>query len=166
MAAEQLLDGTALAQELMNEILSQHYEEPTELLGFGVELSELGSNRNSWDDVDDYNNWSASPPRLKDNTTLSAYSGWTRSVQVRRAKLSHPNDNSLTDQGLKRIEVTVTAPDGVQTVLLAWRSQWGSLEQPPAADATVHTHVTNQIQLTGGRTHYSSTALSNHAQDQ
>lgn len=166
MAAEQIHDGTALAQELMNEILSQHYEEPTELLSFGVELSELGSNRSSWDDVDDYNNWSASPPRLKDNTTLSEYTGWSRSVDVDRTRLSNPNSTTLLDEGLKRIIVTVTAPDGLQTQLVAWRSQWGTLEQPPVADATVQTRVTNQLQLTGGRTHYSGTALSNHAQDQ
>ena len=166
MAAEQIHDGTALAQDLMNEILSQEYEEPTELLGFGVELSESSSNRSSWDDVDDYHGWSASPPRLKDNTVLSEYTGWNRSVQVRRVKVDNPHANSFLDEGLKRIVVTVTAPDGAQTKLIAWRSQWGSLEQPPAADATVQTRVTNQLQLSGGRTHYSATALSNHAQDQ
>ena len=166
MTAEQIHDGTALAQELMNEILSQEYEEPTELLGFGVELSESWSNRSNWDDVDDYHNWNVSPPRLKDNSILSDYTGWRRSVSVKRVKLTNPNANSALDEGLKRIEITVTGPDGRQTKLVAWRSKWGTLEQPPVAEATVHTRVTNQLQLTGGRTHYSATAFSNHAQDQ
>ncbi len=166
IAAEGSHDGTALARDLMEEILSQHYREPDETIQFGIEASELITSRSAWDDVDDYQGWSASPPRLKNHTVMTGYTGWTRSVNVALVQLSNPGSTTLTDEGLKRIIVTVTAPDGEQTRLTAWRSQWGLLEQSPSADATVQTRAASQIQIGTGATHYSGTALQNHAQDQ
>lgn len=166
IAAEQVHDGTALAQHLMNEILSMHYEEPDATPTFGRETAEPPSFRQDWDDVDDYDGWSASPPQNRPGWALSGYAGWTRAVSVNLAQLNDPMLNSVSDDGLKRIEVTVTDPSGRQTQLTAWRSQWGALEQTPAADITAQTRVESQIQVGSGTTQYSGTALQNHARDQ
>lgn len=165
VVADQVHDGTALARDLMNEILAQHYVEPTQTPAFGREGGEPPSYRSAWDDVDDYNGWSASPPQDRPGWALPGYTGWTRGVTVDYAKLSNPTANALSDEGLKRITVTVTAPTGRQTQLTAWRSLWGALEQSPAADTTVQTRIDSQIQVGSGTTLYSGTALQNHARD-
>ena len=58
-----------LAQQLMVEIIGQSYEEPVDTPQFGRE-SESGGDRLEWDDVDDYDSWSSSPPETKDGTAL------------------------------------------------------------------------------------------------
>lgn len=168
IAATRAHDGTLLAQDLMNEILSQEFVEPTQSpIFFGYENNPEGSqSRLNYDDVDDYNGWTRSPPRTKDNTALTEYTGWTRSASISFVQRNAPNTVSGTDEGLKRIIVTVTDPNGRQTQLTAWRSQWGALEQAPAADTTVQTRVESQIQAGSGTTQYSGTALQNHARDQ
>ncbi|MEZ6193026.1 MAG: type II secretion system protein [Phycisphaerales bacterium] len=104
--AEQAI-GPMLAQDLMSEILCQYYREPDDSILFGLELNELGSSRAAYDDVDDYNGWSAGPPRAKDNLVLPDLTNWSRQVSVAWADTSDPNNNSLTETGMKRITVTV-----------------------------------------------------------
>ena len=113
MAAEQIHDGTALAQELMNEILSQHYEEPTELLSFGVELSELGSNRSSWDDVDDYNGLKLNGAQLS-GSSPNRYNGFEALVCVAEKEANK----------LKRITVTVTTPQDESIEFSSVKGNW------------------------------------------
>ncbi len=168
VTAERIHDGTTLAMDLMNEILSQEYIEPTQSpIFFGYENNpETPQNRINYDDVDDYNGWSRSPPRTKDDTVLTEYTGWTRSSSISWVQRNSPNTVAGTSEGLLRIIVTVTDPLGRQTQLTAWRSQWGALEQSPAADSTVLTRAHNQIQIGSGKTQYGTTALQNHARDQ
>ena len=100
--------GSLLAQELMAEILRQDYDEPDDPPGFGPEWPETGASRASWDDVDDYNGWSASPPRDKDDTPVTGLAGWTRQVVV---VWIDPNDLGLTsgtETDAKLITVTVS----------------------------------------------------------
>jgi|GEM_PF-6598319 len=90
----------------------------------GPELPESSSSRADWDDVDDYEGWSASPPQLKDGTPIADYSGWTREVAVAYVDPLDPNGLSASeDLGLKRIIVRATDPQGRKTALFALRSQ-------------------------------------------
>ena len=100
--------GMLLAQQLAAEILRQPYEEPIDTPVFGREATESGGDRSGFDDVDDYDAWSASPPQYRDGTTLSNLTGWTRAVEVVWAD---PNDQTKTvayDAGIKRITVTLS----------------------------------------------------------
>ncbi|MEZ6190757.1 MAG: type II secretion system protein [Phycisphaerales bacterium] len=99
--------GPLLAQELMAEILSQDYQEPEDTVVFGRETGENSGSRATWDDVDDYDGWSASPPEAKDGTVMTARAGWTRSVTVAWADTLNLNNTALLPSGIKRIKVTV-----------------------------------------------------------
>ena len=69
--------GQFLAESLMTEILAQSYADPYYGPGgFGLGSDEVGDgSRNLWDDVDDYFQWTASPPQLKDGTVMTDFSG-------------------------------------------------------------------------------------------
>lgn len=117
--AEQSL-GPMLAEDLMTEILSQAYEEPVDTPGFGRE-SESGGDRADWDDVDDYDGWSASPPQTKDGTDIPDLDGWGRSVIVQWVTPTMLNVvGANTD--VKRIDVTVTHMDRVVSELSVVRT--------------------------------------------
>jgi Tfp pilus assembly protein PilV len=114
--------GLLLAQDLVSEILNARYVEPEEAPSFGPEPSENDATRSAFDDVDDYHNWDASPPQSKDGTAISDRTGWGRSVTVEYAD---PNDLTATvgsDQGVKRITVTVTRNDKVLARLVGART--------------------------------------------
>lgn len=147
--------GGALAQQLMQEILHFSYEEPATESGsigdkgdssgmstdpmtqlpvppvFGPESGESGGNRKKFDDVDDYLGWSASPPEKKDGTKLAKKVGYTRQVDVAYVDPTNPTSVFGTDQGLKRIIVTVTDSNGKSTTLTALKGRFGLNEQLP-----------------------------------
>ncbi len=120
---EQQMLGNALAQDLMAEILNEAYEEPGEVPNFGRESGEGVGSRVNWDDVDDYAGWSKSPPKAKDDTALSGFDAWTRSVEVIWVKPADLNTVTGAKTGVKRISVTVSRKDSPATELVAIRTQ-------------------------------------------
>lgn len=100
------LRGELLARELLTEILNVAYKDVTSPV-FGPEFGEVNGNRSLFDDVDDWNGWRASPPRQKDGTVISSFTGWQRDVTVQLVNVTNPATPSNTDQGVKRITVTV-----------------------------------------------------------
>jgi len=138
--------GPALAQQLMAEVLQAHYEDPDEAAVFGREASEVGTTRNSFDDVDDYHNWS-SAPQENDGTAIANVSGWTRSVTVRYVQPADLTTVSGTDQGIKRITVTVTDPHDQETNLVAIRSNLGTADQAPVRETTFVTWAGVELQI-------------------
>ena len=97
-----------LAEDLLEEILQQDFAEPDDTPAFGIEGTELSSSRDSWDDVDDYNAWSSSPPTDVDGNAVADVE-WTRTVtveNVQSADLSVVEPNA-TDTGVKRVRVSV-----------------------------------------------------------
>ena len=103
--------GFLLAQQLMSEIMQQSYEEPVDTPAFGRELTEGAASRANYDDVDDYYDWSASPPENKGGTAISGLDGWSRSVVVEWVSADDLSLVSGSDTGVKRITVTVAHND-------------------------------------------------------
>ncbi len=95
-----------LAQDLMDEILQQHFEEPEEVVVFGPEASETGGGRAAFDDIDDYDGWNAEP-QSKDGTPFPGLDGWVCSVTVEFANPDALNAAGSSSQGVKRIAVRV-----------------------------------------------------------
>lgn len=128
---EDSVRGYALAQDLLSEILAQSYQEPDGTASMGLETGELStSSRSAFDDVDDYHNWSASPPRHRDGTQVEGFDGWTRSVEVVRVRLGNLNGSSSSETGIKRITVTVQHGPRIVAQLTALRtSAWPDLER-------------------------------------
>ncbi len=117
--------GMLLAQQLMNEILAQDYADADSgVTSFCIESGEGTGNRSLFDDVDDYDDWTASPPQYKDGTTLSYLgTGWARSVTVARVRPQSLTTSAILNTGVKRITVVVTR-NGLQVAsLVAIRTQ-------------------------------------------
>jgi len=114
--------GFMLAQQLMSEIMQQSYEEPVDTRAFGRELTEGAASRANYDDVDDYYDWSASPPENKDGTAISGLDDWSRSVVVEWVSAGDLSLVSGSDTGVKRITVTVEHNDVPAAQLVAVRT--------------------------------------------
>jgi MSHA pilin protein MshD len=71
--ATQMEKAVQLGSDLMDEILSKSFADPD-----GTEESA----RQSFDDVDDYDGWTSSPPRDCTGSTLTVYGPFTRSATV------------------------------------------------------------------------------------
>jgi hypothetical protein len=111
--------GVPLAEDLMTEILQQLYEDPNFGPGsFGLGADEVGDgSRKLWEDVDDYDGWSASPPQQKDGTVIQDFDDWQRSVEVDWVDPAALSDAVGYDTGVKLITVTVSR-NGVEVATL------------------------------------------------
>ena len=100
--------GQLLASSLISEIMNQSYSDPNEASIFGIELSEILASRPSFDDVDDYHGWTASPPQNRDGTVIPGLTGWSQTVQIQRVDPADFGIQRTTDTGVKRVTVTIT----------------------------------------------------------
>jgi Tfp pilus assembly protein PilV len=162
--------GTALARQLLDEIQTVPYEDADGSPDFGLETGEATSfpTRARFDDIDDYDAWSASPPLDRAGNALADYSGWSRSVSIR--KLAASNHAALAsgaaDEGLREILVTATAPTGESTTLRAWRTRVGGMQQTLGVDQTIVTWIGCTLQVDRAEAPISGgTLVSNHAED-
>jgi hypothetical protein len=99
--------GRLLADGLIAEIIATAYEEPDSTPAFGLESGETSLARTNWDDVDDFNGWTESPPLLRSGLGTTLESAWERSVKVERVSASNPTQVVAAETGAKRITVTV-----------------------------------------------------------
>jgi len=120
--------ASALSEGLMNEILRAWYEDPGASPVFGIETGEGSTSRSAFDDVDDYNGWTETPPQAQDGTAYTRLTGWTRTVQVAWAEVLDPTATAAGESGLKRVQVTVTSPRGVTWTLTALHASSGHME--------------------------------------
>jgi len=89
------------------EITSAAYAEPVDTPAFGPEGAEDDGTRSAFDDVDDYHNWDASPPKRRDGTAIPDRTDWRRTVQIQHVNPSNLQQMVGTDMGVKRITVIV-----------------------------------------------------------
>ena len=115
--------GTALAQDLMAEIIQQPYEDPEDGPGaISMDSGESGGSRADFDDVDDYDGWSASPPEQRDGTVMPDLPGWSRQVAVAWINTSDTTTGVGAETGAKRITVTVKHNGMLMADLVAIRT--------------------------------------------
>jgi len=114
--------GHELAQQLLAEITPLPYWDPVNLAGLGPNTTEQATgNRSLFNDVDDYNNWSASPPKRKDGSTIAGFDEWTRTVKVVWVEAANPSTVRSSETNFKRITVTVKRRDKVVATMIALR---------------------------------------------
>ena len=95
-----------LAGTLLEEIESKAFEDPDGALGsFGTE--EVSRRR--YDDIDDFDDWSSSPPQNLLGASITSPSGFTRSATVTNVATLDPGGAAMSDgsTSLKRIDVSV-----------------------------------------------------------
>src|SRR6187401_93638 len=107
--------AAGLADELMSEILMQSYSDPDGSPVFGHETGETTNVRSTFDDVDDYDGWNATPPQYRDGTAIPDRTNWRQRVTVTYVSPTNLTTTSATDQGVKRIRVQIE----YQSVVLA-----------------------------------------------
>ena len=105
-----------LTQAMIEEIRRVSFQDPNQTPVFGLESAEATTppTRLNFDDIDDYNNWTESPPQKKDGITITGFSGYTRSVNV--INVSTGNFNQTATQGstdFKKATVSVSK-DGIK----------------------------------------------------
>ena len=100
--------GMLLAEGLLAEVLTLPYADPDQTPVFGPEAGEATGARAAFDDVDDYHNWSASPPKAPDGTVLPGHAAWTRSVTVAYVNPADLGQVVGSDLGVKRVTVVAT----------------------------------------------------------
>lgn len=140
------LAGPSIAHELMAEIMSLPYKDPTSSTVIGPEGGESTTNRNDFDDLDDYHNLNTMGLYTKSGSARAGFTGWRTEVSVKWAGVLTGLDWFM-DTGLKRITVTITSPSGEVTCFKAYRFNNGMLEQAPAVDTSAVTWVGAELQL-------------------
>ena len=128
--------GMLLAQEIMTEILALQYEDPA--LGSGsfgrTGVKNAPGDRSLYDDVDDFDDWTASPPEDKDGTAKPDLAHWSRSVLVAWAAVADVRITSVSDTRIKRITVTVSKKGVTVATLVAFRTAAGDVLVAAAID--------------------------------
>jgi prepilin-type N-terminal cleavage/methylation domain-containing protein len=109
-----------LAQALIAEIVQQDYEEAGGT--FGPDSGETGGTRANFDDVDDYNGWSQSPPQDAAGTILSEFAAYRRRVTIEYLNPGNLLNTSAVDFGIKRITVSIDVNDNELVSLTAVRT--------------------------------------------
>jgi type II secretory pathway pseudopilin PulG len=111
-----------LAMDLLAEVLTCAYQDPDGLALFGPESDEDITSRGAFDDLDDYHNWTASPPQDKGGTALTEFEGFSRTVEVQWVQPEDLSQTSRTATGVKRITVSVARADYPLASVVAYRS--------------------------------------------
>jgi type II secretory pathway pseudopilin PulG len=106
-AAERVA-GRYLADGLLNDIRQLAYQDPGSTVNFGIETGESANSKANYDDVDDFNGWTESPPQERTGTNISSFGNtWRRSVVVAWVNPSNLSQTSSTETGVKQITVNV-----------------------------------------------------------
>jgi len=142
--------AVSLADSLMEEIVSKAFEDPD--LSEGTFATEEGS-RAAYDDIDDFDGLSNSPPQGIDGSDLDDYGGITRSVLVDNVTTTTPDPVTAETDGstpLKRIKVKVvwTGGRGGELTLSTLRARLADEEEEgdqelideTASAATAYSH--------------------------
>jgi prepilin-type N-terminal cleavage/methylation domain-containing protein len=102
---ERMARAMALAQDLMGEIDTLPWDDPDSPGGPISPGPAL--QRNQYNDCDDYNAWTESPPTDRDGTAYPGMDSWSRSVVVEFVRVDAPGTVSASRTTLKRVTVSV-----------------------------------------------------------
>lgn len=127
MTMERRLIARQLAQGLLAEIVPKAFADPAGgTTTLGLDAGEVASDRRTFDDVDDYSGWSASPPQGPQNNPLTTYANWSTSVQVRYVTLLPGGvaSPSASPTNFKSITVTVAYQGSTVLALTTIRANY------------------------------------------
>ncbi|HED54095.1 MAG TPA: hypothetical protein ENJ00_07825 [Phycisphaerales bacterium] len=65
------------------------------------------SGREAFTTIDQYDNWSSSPPKDEGGTVITGLSGWRREVDVKTVSWILPDVSSVIETGMRRVTVRV-----------------------------------------------------------
>jgi peptidoglycan hydrolase-like protein with peptidoglycan-binding domain len=132
-----------LAHHLLSEIQQAAFEDPEGSSGLGTDAGEQQADREDFDDVDDYHEWSETEIHNRQGRRLPGYAGFRRSVKVEPVRSDDPQRLGTLPCDLKRITVTVIGPDRTQRSMSALRGRFSPLDVEPG----VRSSYVRSIQL-------------------
>lgn len=99
--------ATMLAESLLAEIERKAYIDPGNPTTLGRDAGEVATDKTTFDDTDDYDGWSESPPRDSQGKTLAGMSDWTRKVAVGWSDMGPLAPDHSGNTGMKSVTVSV-----------------------------------------------------------
>lgn len=101
--------ATMLVGEVLEEIRSQEYQDPTvTTTTLGPEAGETLVSRADADDADDLNGWEETGLRARTGAAVSTFTAWKRSILVEWVLTSDYSTAAAAETGAKRATVTVS----------------------------------------------------------
>ena len=127
--------GAQLAEQLLAEALARPFESPTANRNaeFGPSVSESSSRKwGAFDDCDDFDGWSATPPVSAEGTALAGLDGWTRRVSVDWVTTVDLDTAAVGPTDMKRITVVAEFQGRPIATRVGYRSWAGqrTVEEP------------------------------------
>ena len=96
-----------LVINMLEELENQSYSDPDDQEA-DIGADEDDETRQLFDDIDDYDDWSACPPEYQDGSTYSQYSHLTRSVAVGYVSSANLATPTGSNEGFKEVTITVS----------------------------------------------------------
>lgn len=124
----------ALLSELASEILTMPFVDQNGKDALGPDSGE--AKRADFDDVDDYDGLSESPPVFRDGIEIPHTRGWSRKAAVSVPSVKQVATGRMKDN-CKVITLTVTAPSGEQHEVTFVRAQGGLGDWTPVTDTAL-----------------------------
>ncbi len=118
--------GMAVMNAYMDEIVRKRWNENSPVGGglvtviapIGLDSGEVAGDRSNYDDIDDYNGISDSPPEDPENSVMPDYDGFSVSVAVIQPGADW---NGVPAADVRHITVTVTTPTDENLTIHAYR---------------------------------------------
>lgn len=115
--------GMTLAQDLMHYILRLNYSDGIDST-LGPDTAEAAAGTyDSFNDVDDFDGWVASPPQDEDANALAGFERWSREVSVSWVKPVDLLATNSASTGIKRICVRVKQGGRIVAEIYAIRTK-------------------------------------------
>jgi len=119
-------EETAVAQELANQLMVEinmlPFSDPSGSNSIGIEAGESSTDKRTFDDIDDFNNWNESPPRDRNNAIMSGFEGYSRRVSVGFSDWN-PSGVTFPTGTFKKITVTASKNGRELARVTAFRSR-------------------------------------------
>lgn len=123
--------AVTLAEALIAEVLAKPYADPSGATPLGLDAGESWNPRLT-NDVDDYDGLTESPPFDASGSAIPGATGWRRAVRVELVNPADPTATVATDQGAKRVTVTVYKGGSRIVTLVAVRTlAWDRARSSP-----------------------------------
>lgn len=116
--------GQVLAEALMAEVLAAAFADPQGGSTFGIDPGEKAGDRSTFDDIDDFDDYTDSEALDVAGNKVPWSDGWARKVVVENVAIDNPTkveDDSIRT-GLRRITVSIVSPAGATRTLVALKS--------------------------------------------
>lgn len=130
-----VLQANSLARSLLAEASSKCFVDPEDASSnLGTNSGEAGLTRQNWNDFDDYHGLNMNTIVDAEGNTIADTAGWSANASVAYTDPNNTNISTGTESDLKKLTLTLTAPNGISHTFQALRSRFGLLQAGQSSD--------------------------------